>query len=167
MDLEDDYGVGGDDDDLKRRRWTKRDNQLKHLHRVKVRRPAAGKASGCDIYVYEKADVAALAAALEGGAEADMSSADSKEDPDACTSQGSSLAGDVDPGRDAPAPPPALERVDAAADAEDAADADAPPDSPVAVTTDVDAPPPETPPKPDAEDRFRAVAPSPEPVLAN
>ena len=142
-------------------------NQLKHLHRVKVRRPAAGKASGCDIYVYEKADVAALAAALEGGAEADMSSADSKEDPDACTSQGSSLAGDVDPGRDAPAPPPALERVDAAADAEDAADADAPPDSPVAVTTDVDAPPPETPPKPDAEDRFRAVAPSPEPVLAN
>ena len=27
MDLEDDYGVGGDDDDLKRRRWTKREDE--------------------------------------------------------------------------------------------------------------------------------------------
>ncbi|KAH8078492.1 hypothetical protein JL720_9685 [Aureococcus anophagefferens] len=96
-------------------------NQLKHLHRVKVRRPAAGKASGCDIYVYEKADVAALAAALEGGEGADVSSADSKEDPDACTSQGSSLAGDADPGRDAPAPPPALERVGTVMDFEETA----------------------------------------------
>ncbi|KAJ8600869.1 hypothetical protein CTAYLR_006978 [Chrysophaeum taylorii] len=40
-------------------------NQLKELARVKVRRPAMGRASGCDVFVYDERVVAELAASLE------------------------------------------------------------------------------------------------------
>lgn len=40
-------------------------NQLKSLDRIKVRRPAMGRASGCDLYVYDERKVAQLAAKLE------------------------------------------------------------------------------------------------------
>jgi len=39
-------------------------NQLRHLPRIKVRRPSQGRAAGCDMWVYEEAQVRTLASDL-------------------------------------------------------------------------------------------------------
>ena len=132
-----DGGDGGDDDDDGALAWAppagkctatdamklypaiRNHNQLKHLHRVKVRRPAFGRASGCDIYVYDEDDVRGLAQALAKSEPLDDDENQDgcgppKDDPDACTSQeGSSLADD-EVGRE---PRSDGRSVDAAADA--------------------------------------------------